>query len=364
MAIDLYKNRCSVYEGEKPYVFISYSHKDIERVVTMIRKLQSLGFRIWYDSGVPAGTEWREEIAAKLKSSKCVLSLLSENSAQSRHFKVEFNYAYHLELPILVAYLDDCVPTPGVEMLVVSQQCIKREHCEDDEDLLAEIARAKILLPCRDEIENSDGSAAPRTDTANSDAELEQLKALADQGDKISQYNLGIRLQYGNSPEHSLEEAVKYYRMSADQNYPPAMRALGLCYEYGNGVTKDPWKAAHLYRMASDLNFAEATNSLGWCYETGIGVEANIETAVSLYRQAAEQGEPYAQQNLARCYEFGNGVVQDWNVAAYWFRQAAEQGVSFSQWQMAECYRKGLGVPIDEAEAARWQKLYDENPNK
>ena len=68
MAIDLYKNRCSVYEGEKPFIFISYSHQDIERVVRLIRRLQSEGFRIWYDSGIQAGAEWPEEVATHIKN--------------------------------------------------------------------------------------------------------------------------------------------------------------------------------------------------------------------------------------------------------------------------------------------------------
>ena len=153
MAIELYKNRCSVYEGEKPFNFISYSHQDIERVVRLIRRLQSKGFRIWYDSGIQAGAEWPEEVATHIKNCGCVLSLLSKNSTKSRHFKEEFNYAYHLQKPILVAYLEKCELTPGVEMRVVSQQCIDCEHCENDEDLIQQIAQAKILLSCLGEKE-------------------------------------------------------------------------------------------------------------------------------------------------------------------------------------------------------------------
>ena len=153
MAIELYKNRCSVYEGEKPFIFISYSHQDIERVVRLIRRLQSKGFRIWYDSGIQTGAEWPEEVASHIKNCGCVLSLLSKNSTKSRHFKEEFNYAYHLQKPILVAYLENCELTPGVEMRVVSQQCIDCAHCENDEDLIQQIAQAKILLSCLGEKE-------------------------------------------------------------------------------------------------------------------------------------------------------------------------------------------------------------------
>ena len=54
------------YEGNEPYVFISYSHQDIERVMPILRRLNAEGFRIWYDDGIDPGTEWPESIAAQL----------------------------------------------------------------------------------------------------------------------------------------------------------------------------------------------------------------------------------------------------------------------------------------------------------
>ena len=148
MPNSLYSDLCDVYDGDKPYIFVSYSHKDTERVISLIRKLQNLGFRIWHDSGVPVGADWREVIAPYLKRSNIIILFLSTNSINSYNVKEEFNYAYYLQKPVLVVYLNDCMLTPGFEMRVISHPCIKCEHCEDDEDLLAEIARAKILLPC------------------------------------------------------------------------------------------------------------------------------------------------------------------------------------------------------------------------
>ena len=54
------------YEGREPYIFISYAHKDMAKVLPIIEGLAEKGFRIWYDAGIEAGTEWPEYIAEHL----------------------------------------------------------------------------------------------------------------------------------------------------------------------------------------------------------------------------------------------------------------------------------------------------------
>ena len=39
-------NRPIAYEGKEPFIFISYSHKDSDRVVPIIEGLQQRGFRV------------------------------------------------------------------------------------------------------------------------------------------------------------------------------------------------------------------------------------------------------------------------------------------------------------------------------
>ena len=42
--------------GNKPFVFVSYSHKDKEKVVPILNRLISEGVAIWYDKGIEAGS--------------------------------------------------------------------------------------------------------------------------------------------------------------------------------------------------------------------------------------------------------------------------------------------------------------------
>lgn len=55
-----------VYSGDKPYIFVNYAHSDAYVVVPTIEILRKNGFRVWYDKGIEAGTEWPQNIAEHL----------------------------------------------------------------------------------------------------------------------------------------------------------------------------------------------------------------------------------------------------------------------------------------------------------
>ena len=55
--------------------------------------------------------------------------------------------------------------------------------------------------------------------------------------------------------EQSYEEALKYFRLAADQGHPTAVFCIGECYYKGNGVEKDLAEAAKWYRKALDAGY-------------------------------------------------------------------------------------------------------------
>ena len=50
----------AAYEGNLPFIFVSYAHKDSREVFDLIEKLAARGYRIWYDEGIKPGVEWPE----------------------------------------------------------------------------------------------------------------------------------------------------------------------------------------------------------------------------------------------------------------------------------------------------------------
>ena len=65
------------YEGKENYIFISYAHKDSDKVLPVIKALNDASFRVWYDAGIEAGSEWPENVAEHLCGSAVTLIFLS-----------------------------------------------------------------------------------------------------------------------------------------------------------------------------------------------------------------------------------------------------------------------------------------------
>lgn len=148
-----------VYQGNEPYIFVSYAHKDSDKVVPVIIKLQQLGFRVWFDLGIEAGTEWSNNIAAHLKDCNAFLFFTSHNSAVSENCLDEVAYAKAYNKSSLMVFLEDEVALPqGAEMQTARFQRIYYTRHKTLDSFAAALAEAPLLQICRDQ---QDGQAAP-----------------------------------------------------------------------------------------------------------------------------------------------------------------------------------------------------------
>lgn len=95
------------YVGPNDYIFISYSHKDKKTVEEKLHILQRNGFRLWYDSGIKGGENWRKVLCEKIKFAKNVIVFSSENSVKSEDVKIELVTADIFEKKIINVYLDN-----------------------------------------------------------------------------------------------------------------------------------------------------------------------------------------------------------------------------------------------------------------
>lgn len=98
------------YEGKRPYIFISYPHKQSDAVVDTIRILHEKKYRLWYDEGIPAGSDWPANIAMHMRDCEAVICFISNHFLHSQNCFSEIRAAVQLKKPILVVYLDDSVP--------------------------------------------------------------------------------------------------------------------------------------------------------------------------------------------------------------------------------------------------------------
>ena len=102
-------------------------------------------------------------------------------------------------------------------------------------------------------------------------------------------------------------------------------------YAEGNDVPEDDAEAVRWYRLAAEQGHASAQNNLGLMYAEGNGVPEDDAEAVRWYRLAAEHGHALAQTNLGFMYGNGDGVPEDLVLAYMWFNLSAAQGNETAQ---------------------------------
>lgn len=152
----------------------------------------------------------------------------------------------------------------------------------------------------------------------------------------------------------NIEEAVKWFRLSAEQGNANGQNALGFSYQYGEGVEENMEEAIKWYWLATEQKNARAQYNLGFCYFIGKGVEKDLKEAIRLIRMSADQGYSMGQAWLGFCYEIGIGVGKDEKAAARLYRLSADQGCLFAQFRLGLCYEYGKGIPIDKQQATKW----------
>ena len=126
--------------------------------------------------------------------------------------------------------------------------------------------------------------------------------------------------------EQNLTEAMRWYRLAADQGHAQAQVHVGNLYTDGEGVTQDHAEALRWFKKAAEQGDHEALNNIGWFYLSGWGVPQDYKQALEWFRKAADKGNEVAERNIAMMYLQGMGVTADKNEAIRWFKKAAAAG--------------------------------------
>lgn len=122
------------------------------------------------------------------------------------------------------------------------------------------------------------------------------------------------------------DEAINWWRKSAEKGYVKAQYDLGLTYQHGYaGQTINFAEAMKWYKLAAEQGDVSAQHNLGYMYDWGQGVAENKAEAFKWYLKAAEQGDDNSQYAVGTMYEYGYGVAPNKKEAVKWYIKAAEQ---------------------------------------
>ena len=152
-------------------------------------------------------------------------------------------------------------------------------------------------------------------------------------------------------------EALKWYRLAADQGDASAQYNLGVMYAEGRGVPQDYAEALKWYRLAADQGYADAQFNLGVMYANGQACRRTTPRPRSGIASPLTKATPTRRTVSAVMYGNGHGVPQNYAEAVKWFRLAADQGDADTQYSLGLMYTKGEGVPQDYVRAHMWFNL-------
>lgn len=220
--------------------------------------------------------------------------------------------------------------------------------------------------------------------------------ATAATGSAFAQYVVGGMYHYGIGVEVDFEQAEKWLRMSAAQDYATGLTALA--YFLQKSDADDAQGLLHaeinqLYEKASAMNYPKAQSHLGFALWNGTLGITDKDRAKSLFTAASENGHAYATfadayygDNrafaMARLRSFAAAGREDgnnWICELFYLenrvedavddcRIAAEAGFAGARAIYAEAYRYAWGVEANSKEARFWGRLalsqFDLAPNK
>lgn len=138
------------YEGEEPYIFVSYSHRDSALVIPLLNSLHAAGYRIWYDKGICGGDNWRESVGNHILDCSVCMPLLSERSLQSKICLDEIDYALaESRTKLLFPVRLEKVTMPPQLFQLHSLHYLRLYDYDDIDSFVNSLTQEPILQPCR-----------------------------------------------------------------------------------------------------------------------------------------------------------------------------------------------------------------------
>lgn len=335
--------------NKKHDIFISYSRKDSEQVLSVVKQLQKRGFTTWIDKdGIESGDAFKSVIVRAIKNSDVFLFFSSKASNESPWTVKEVNAAVHLKKETIIPVrLDDTDYNDSILLDLAGLDFVDFVNEEKRSGALDKLINTLLSKMPPVEVEKSILKSGNVTIINKRESEQSTLI----NSDEC--YNNGIHC-YENG---NYTEAADWFMKAANKGHASSQCYLGYLYAHGLGVKTSDEEAANWYIKAAEQGDSLAQNNLGSMYRNGRGVQKNVEEAARWFRIAASQGSKLAQYNLAIMYLTGSGVPQNEAEAVRWYREAAEQGLPQAQYSLGNMYRTGSGMKEkDESEAVKWFK--------
>lgn len=168
----------------------------------------------------------------------------------------------------------------------------------------------------------------PKADRDEKAAAHTTLKRLWDEGYSIAAHLLGKAYRDGAGTQPDAEEAIKWFRRSAEAGNNCSEYALGKLL-LGQQKTED---AIHWLKQAAEHHNQFAQYRLGKIYLSDEFGKKDLDVALDYLTESAQEGNQYAQYTLGKLFLLGHEVRQDKETALRWLSLSAAQGNTYAQY--------------------------------
>ena len=200
---------------------------------------------------------------------------------------------------------------------------------------------------------------------ASNDTQMKQARDIyqlfAAKGDKDAQLKLGYMSEKGLGGKSDVQEAFRWYSLSAEQGQSISQYLLGRLYQMSALDVKPDYELAKQWYTRAQSNYAPAAVALGFIYDT---VDDSYKQALASYTIAAKEESAIGQYNLGLMYEEGKGRVVDLVKAQEFYQKAADQGHSQAMFRLAGIYFSGSNGSADPQKAIDWYQKAAEKNNR
>ncbi|MEK6214141.1 MAG: sel1 repeat family protein, partial [Vibrio fluvialis] len=133
-------------------------------------------------------------------------------------------------------------------------------------------------------------------------ADLSELIAQANQGDRNAQYQLAIDYQSGQNTPVSQDDAFYWFQQAAESGHPAAMIQLANTYLSGSGTEKDIDKALFWLTKAFATGNQDAAIQIGQLYES-LNRSPASQTMAEIWYHTVADSNPKAEQLYTQLLE-------------------------------------------------------------
>lgn len=142
------------------------------------------------------------------------------------------------------------------------------------------------------------------------------------------------------------EEALRWYKASAEGGQPGSWCDVGRFYMEGKGVEKDEAYAVQCFKREIPIGNIGSYNYLGKAYFFGRGVAQDYAKAFQLLSYAYDKGSKWGVFYLGKCCFYGLGTPQDYTRALQFLNE-----VNWNYWEAdylrGMIYARGLSIAPD-----------------